>query len=200
MTLLNVRLWIWIYLLLSFFGFNSIIIWWYREKIKRKYYIMRFPEKIIRVFIHYKTGLFHEFWRLMPTEDTLELMNNAYIYDSKKIIKADDIFISEKEKEYKIKIDKKEYNLLPDKIIKNKHNIYQEIHYFFNNPAPLDFYSNVELKTSASDLNIFQENDLFRKLMTLSQEKGILLLLMILVIANLLGTIFIILKITGVLD
>ena len=56
--LLGVKLWIWLYFALSIMGGMTVLIFWFREKVRRKYYELRFPEKLIKIVIHYKSGLF----------------------------------------------------------------------------------------------------------------------------------------------
>lgn len=193
----GIRIWIWIYFLISTAVFISIIIYWYREKIRRKFYEMRFPEKIIRVIIHYKGGLYHEFWRLIPDYDSFSIMGKSYYYNEKNIIRDNDIFADSNR--LKLKVDGKEYNLDNVYKIRHKQKPYPELHYFYNNPNPINFYKDIDIDMNSKQLEMFQENDLFKKLLTLTEERNMLMIIIVISIINALGITFIILKLMEVI-
>lgn len=215
-VIIGVRLWIWIYFLFSLLFFGGILAWWKREQIRKFYYKVRFPEKLIRVVIHYPSNLYKVYWRLVPSDKLIKLDGKKYIYDKEQIGKDKELFIAkqkrdtgvvfatdtihEKQKGNKqyFLIDFKEYEFKDFFMVREKGNTYPEIHYYFNNPFPIEFNQDIDKNQLAGEqLRDFIENDLLSKLLTLKGEKVMFMLMLILVGINLLATIFIILKMMG---
>ncbi len=213
----GVRLWILLYLFASFFGLVAIIIWFMRERILKAYYTIRYPEKVIKVIIHYKTGLYKVYYRLIPTNTLFKIQKTPYYYDKKVVTKEHEFFIAKqhrkepillivknlfvkkKGKKEIIKIgDTEEYEFKEFFRIKEKGRKYPEIHYLFNYPNPLKFDLDTEdLQFTSKQLREFKENDLISKLLTMKGERNLMMMLMIMVIANLIATVFIIAKMMG---
>lgn len=212
----GVRLWIWIYLVFSI-GFVSVIIaYWQREQIRKLYYTLRYPEKAIKIIIHYESGLYRAFWRIVPSDRLLKVDKKHYIYDKELITKEHEIFIAKqhhkdpmiiattniftrkKGKKELIYIDGKEYDFKDFFSIKEKGKKYPELHYFYNNPFPIKFDTATnKMDFTSSQLKEFVENDLFGKLLSLKNEKTLMLFLLLIVGANLIATVFIISKMMG---
>lgn len=194
--ILGVRLWIWLYLAISFFGFMGVIAYLKRELIRKIFYEMRFPEKIIKVVIHYQTGLFHEFYRLIPNEDSFNILGKTYNYNDKAIIRDNEIFAVKNQSEtVTINVDGKKYNFTKRFLIKPKLKPYPEIHYFYNIPNPIEFkYALKKIDFTASQLEAFKQNDLWKKLLTLEGEKSLLVVILFLTVGCILMNIFIIAK------
>lgn len=196
-SFLGVRIWIWAYLLFSWLFVVGWVIYWRREYIREKYYKIRFPEKVIKIVIHYKTGLFTEFWRLIPDLKYFIFNSKQYLYHDKKVIKENDFFIKG-DKKLTATIDGKDYNLNEKLKIKGKKRKYPEIHYFYNNPNPIDFdFSDTKAELSSKELQQFKDNDLFLKLLTLSDTESKIMILMIICIGNLIVSLFLLAKVMG---
>ena len=209
----GVRIWIWTYLLFSTIMFLGVMIYFFKEKIKKTYYAIRYPEKLYKVVMHFKGNMYKEYWRIIPDNKITDFKNKKYFYDEKTIIKDTKMFFRP-EKDNKVlftNIEGKKYTFSEFFGVKRRWNKFPEIHYFYNNPNPIKFEldehhkSNVkknvtseisegtELKLSSHQLNMFKENDLFSKLLTLKGQENIMRFVMFIVIANAVGTTFIIL-------
>ena len=195
----NIRWWIWLYFLFSILMGLFIGIYWKREALKRFYYLARFPERIIKVFIHYGTGLYNVYWRLVPEDNIFKINNKVYEYNDSKVLKENDFF-ADKSKSNKtiIKVEGNEYEFEKLALIKYKGGKYPEIHYFYNNPKTLDFnLTDKELKFTSKEMHDFEKNDLFTKLLTLSQERTTMMILMIICGLNVIISFVMLAKIMG---
>lgn len=218
----GVRLWIILYFFFSQVMLVLAVAFWQRERIRKLYYTVRHPEKVIKVIIHYPTGLYRIFWRIIPPDDIFKLEKSMYVYDKLSVKKEDDffavqskdtdskiivvrnVFVKEVEKKGKIKevirlgdgeevTFNKFFTIAPHRGKK-----YAEIHYIYNNPTPINFnYSTGKLDFSATALKTFKDNDLVTKLLTLKAERNLMMILMFMVIGNLLLSLFIISKMMG---
>lgn len=197
-TFLGVRIWIWFYLVFSMLSFAGVLIWFYRERIKCKYYELRFPEKLIKVVMHYPSKMFRIYWRLIPDEESFTIESKTYSFEDKSLLKDNELFTYRKDTGHYLKVNKKEY-LIDDLLkIKTRWKRYPEVHYFFNKPSPIDFdFTKKKIDISASQLDKFKKSDLFVKLLTLTENKQIIVFAIILGILNLLGIIFLIAKQMG---
>lgn len=194
---LGIRGWVWIYFFLSIGMGISVIIYWYRETIKKKYFEIRFPEQLIRIVMHFKAGLFTEYWRLIPKDKYFTIDESNYAYDDKSVIKTDFI-ASKKNEKITFNIKGKEYNFDSTKLIKQKRREYPEIHYYNNCPNPLNFdMSNKEVKFTSKQLFDFESNDLFTKLLTMDTERNMLVMLFTIAGINLIATVFILAHMMG---
>lgn len=196
---LGIKLWIWIYFLFSILAGATIAGIYFKEQIKGKYYKIRFPEKVIKIFLHYNTNLYKVFWRLVPENNFFEMENGRYLFDSETVLKENDFFATKDKRDKTIiKLEGNKYEFEKLMMIKQKGEKYPEVHYFYGNPRPLSFnLSDKELTFSAKDMSEFEKNDLFVKLLTLSQERQTMLIVMIISGLNLLATMFIIAKMMG---
>ena len=177
----GIRWWIWLYFLFSILMGLFIGIYWKREALKKYYYLTRFPERIIKVFIHYNTSIYNVYWRLIPDNNIFKINAKVYEFKDEKVLKENDFFADKRDnKKTIIKVDDIEYEFENLALIKVKGGKYPEIHYFYNNPKPLDFdLSDTDLKFSSKQMSEFEQNDLFTKLLTLSQERTALMIVMI---------------------
>ena len=196
---LGIKLWIWIYFLFSILAGATIAGIYFKEQIKGKYYKIRFPEKVIKIFLHYNTNLYKVFWRLVPENNFFEMENGRYLFDSETVLKENDFFATKDKRDKTIiKLEGNKYEFEKLMMIKQKGEKYPEVHYFYGNPRPLSFnLSDKKLTFSAKDMSEFEKNDLFVKLLTLSQERQTMFIVMIISGLNLLATMFIIAKMMG---
>jgi len=195
---LGVRIWIWLYFLFSMFMGLFVAIYFFKERIKRKYYEIRYPEKLIKTVIHYKSGMFKEYWRIIPDDNFLKCEGKIYNFLNTNLIKGNDLFIDKEKDKSKIQINGNTYELKDFSIIKKRWRKYPEIHYFFNSPNPIFFdVGKKKVDLSSKQLESFKENDLFAKLLTMETEKRILTILLIMMIINTIGTILIFAKLMG---
>ena len=194
-----VRWWIWIYFAFSILVGIAVAIYWKREDVIRIYFQTRFPERVIKVFIHYKSGMYNIYWRLIPDNNLFKINNITYVFNDKEILRENDFFsLKEKNKKTIIKIENEKYNFEDLALITQKGRKWSDIHFFYNNPKPLNFdFTNEKLDFTGKQMTDFEQNDLFTKLLTLEQEKKTLIILIIMVAFNLFMTIFIIAKMMG---
>lgn len=197
---LGIRVFIWVFLAVSFLMLIGILLYYFREKIQEKYIKYRFPEKVIKVIIHFPGSQYYkEYWRMIPDKEDFSIGKNTYLFSDSAIIKQNDTYAYNSENSLKIRVDDREYNLSKNYRIKRKDKRWSEIHYTYAIPNPINFkdITGTEIKFTSRDLELFKENDLFQKLLTLTGEKNMLMFLMILVIGNLFATLFIIAKLMG---
>ena len=191
----------WILIATFISGLFPIGVWLYfnRELIRGQYYRLRWPEKVVRVIMHYKGGQYMVYWRLLPVKDCFEIDNGIYQYSDKKVIRDNDFYIQKnKGDKPTIKVDGKTYDFFEAAQIHGKHVKWPEIHYFYNNPVAMIFEQGKGmLEISASDLKDFKENDLFRKFLSLQDEKNMFIIMMIIGAVNLFVSIFILAKLMG---
>lgn len=188
----GVRGFIWIYFFISVFGFSGLSIYWFRETIRRKYYELRYPEKLLKVVLHYKAGMFKEYWRLIPDNNAFIIDNKHYPFDEKTVSKNTDMFTYKKHGNTKLKIDNVEYEYDGLKELKKRWSKYPEIHFIYNVPKPLTFdMTKKDIQLSSKELQDFKDNDLFYKLLNSDREKVQGNILLLLTIVNTLGVAFI---------
>lgn len=172
-----------------------------REYIKGKFYKIFWKEKVIKVFIHYETGRFKLFWRLIPLDEKFNIQDSLYKYHDRKVIKPHDTFLiqSETEKEkFTIIIDGKTYTFKNEKAIKGKTELYPEIHYSYNNPDPIEFFKSLKKdEMSSQQLRDYEQNLLWSKLLNIESEKMMILFCIILGIINLVASVLILCNING---
>jgi hypothetical protein len=107
---------------------------------------------------------------------------------------------AEKGKQF-FEVEGKKYDFIALCKIKQRGTIYPEIHYFDNNPTPITFnIKTQEIDFTSLELEEFEKNDLWRKLLTLEGEKSLMIIIMILGIVNVLASLLIISKIFGLFD
>lgn len=196
---LGVRWWVWLYFFFSILVGIAVAFYWKREEVIRIYFQTRFPERTIKVFVHYISGMYNIYWRLIPDNNLFKINNITYQFNDKEILRENDFFsLKEKNKKTIVKIAGKKYNFEELALINQKGRKWSEIHFFYNNPKPLSFdFTNEKLDFTGKQMTDFEQNDLFTKLLTLEQEKKTIIILLIMVGFNLFMTIFIIAKMMG---
>jgi len=187
-SFLGVRVFVWAFFLLSFVCGIIVLLYWQREKIKEKYYKIRWPEKVIKVIIHYPGGLYQSFWRLIPDRDDFSIEGKRYTYSDKTILKENDFYVQNRGGVLIAIIEGKQYNLDDKLKIKAKNKSWPEVHFIDNVPTPINFkeIDKSEIKFSGKDMADFKEARLFEELLTLEGKKNLMIILIILGVGSLL--------------
>jgi hypothetical protein len=200
---LGVRLLYWMFFVLSIGCGLMVFLYWKREVIREKYYKIRFPEKVIKVVVHYPGNLYKAYWRLIPDRDDFTIEGKRYTYNDESILKENDFYVQERDKQLIVKIknggETKEY-ILDDKYkIRKRGTIYPEIHFIFNVPVPINFneVDKSDIKFSSKDMQDFKENHLFEELLTLEGKKNLMILIMVICGLNFLVTVVLLAKSMG---
>ena len=212
------RLWIWLYFSIICLGSILFLIYHNRERLKKAYYTFRFAEKVVKVVIHYKSGLYKIYYRLIPDHQLFIVDKKAYVYDEDVVTKEHDLLVARQDEKKQhllivknlfIKTDKKGKELIhigdTEKYefhklfsIKHKGKKYPEIHYTYNYPYPIKFDIDTgDLEFSADTLKKFQETDIFNKLLTLQSERMFMLVIAGICFFNLLISLFVVSKMMG---
>ena len=212
---LSVRLWIWLYMLFGILVLGIVALMVYKEKIKSKYYKLRFPEQTIRIVIHYTGALYKEFYRIIPTDKIIKLKDVAYFYDEKVLNRHSEIFAEKEQDKYVFTLDGKKYEYDNLTSVRQKDRQYPELHYFYNNPNPMSFNQElIQNQTkitpiekgknpipvmTGKQLKEFETQDFFNKLLNLREQKGLMLMLLLLTVINMLISGLIALKIFDII-
>lgn len=200
-TLWGVRLWIWFYLVFSLSVFIFVVIYFFKERLKKGYYSIKYPEKLLKIVIHYSSNYFKEYWRIIPDNEEFEIEGRLYKYSDKLILKDNDFFLRKKDNKLYAHLDGKDYEVTERYKLLYRWRSYPELHYFFNNPTPIDFdLSKKSLEFSSKQLQEFKDNDLFAKLLTMDTQKSMLMFIFMLVILNFILSMVIFAKQMGWLD
>jgi len=188
LSFLGIRYFIWAFFLLSIICGVAAILYWQREKIKEKYYKIRWPEKVIKLLVFYPTGLYKTYWRLIPDRDDFSIDGKRYTYDDKTILKENDFYIQKRGGSLIAIIEGNQYNLDDKLKIKRKGSVWPELHYIDNIPDPIN-YKEIDksgIKFSGKDITDFKEASLFTELLTLEGKKNLMIILIILGVGTLL--------------
>lgn len=199
-SLWGVRVFIWLFFAVAVFLFCFVVLYFFREKLNEKYLKMRWPERVVKVVIHYPGSQYYmEFWRLIPDREDFKLDGKLYLYSDDVVLKQNQSYAYTKEDRLVINIEGKEYNLEGNYKIKRRWDRWAEIHYINNVPNPINFMDidSSSIKFTSKDLETFKENDLFQKLLSLTGEKNMLIFCILLGGANLIASLFIISKLMG---
>jgi len=196
---LGVRVFIWLYFGLSIILGLGVGVYFYRERIRKKYYEIRFPEKLIKVCIHYPGSIFRIYWRLIPADTLFRIDDMSYSFDDKKLVKPGDFLGKPKgdehDNDYTIVVNDRKYNIKKSLMIKTRWERYPEAHFFYNVPDQIEYDIDAgSIKFSAKELNDYQEKNLFTELLKLELGKPMIVLILMIVIGNLIGTMFLIAK------
>lgn len=196
---LGVRLWIILYLVFSLIMGIVVLVMFFKEKIKGFFYRTAWPEKAIKIILFYPGNIYKIFWRLLPARDTFMIEGRPYLYADKNIQKNNDIFAKGTDKDMYVEIEGKRYDISKHVQLREKWSRHwPELHYKFNVSYPIDYSkSGSDLQWSSDDFKDFNENDLFKKLLTMDDQKNLMVILLLLCAVNLIATIFLIAKIMG---
>lgn len=192
-----------IYILSGFLLFLAGLIFLFQKQIILFLWRISAKERLIKIVVHFESNYYKIYYRLIPKNNFFLLDKMRYFYDKNYTIKGD-VAIDKNENE--INIDHKTYEF--DKIFgirdRRKKNNILELHYFYNNPTPINFNASEKISSSTSaafigDINkegianndesnivetvkltsheftTLYENDLFIKLLSISDEKKLLM-------------------------
>lgn len=198
-TFLGVRYTYWIFFGVSLICGIAVIINYFKENIKEHYYKIRWPEKLIKVIIHYPGNLYKIYWRLIPDRDDFTIDGKSYAYGDQAVLKENDFYVRRDDNKLIVMIDGKAYFLDDEYNIRRKGNSWPEIHYPFNVPYPINFnlIDKSEIKFSAVDMQDFKNNHLFEELLTLEGKKNLMIFILLICGLNFLVTAFLLAKTMG---
>lgn len=144
---LGARLFYWLYLLLTLMLGGGAVAYWQRERIKKRFYELTNPEKLIKIGVVYPGNWIRYFYRLIPREKTFTLPGGLYNYNDKEILKNNDFFIQEnKEGRLIAKVGGQEYNISDKLKLKLRWERWPQIYFRFGNPWPLIMAEEPEIK------------------------------------------------------
>jgi len=157
----------------------SFSIYFYRELIRKKWYEIFNPEKIIHIIIHFPSNKIKEYWRLIPPTKEWVIGQLLYFYKDNELLKPNEVLTSEKNI-YVAEIDGQKYNLDVKNLERKRFVKYPQIHFYNGIPSPLSFdFKNKKVELSSHDLLKFQKNDLMKKLLSLEEEMNLLKLILL---------------------
>ncbi len=157
----------------------SFSIYFYRELIRKKWYEIFNPEKIIHIIIHFPSNKIKEYWRLIPPTKEWVIGELLYFYKDNELLKPNEVLTSEKNI-YVAEIDGQKYNLDVKNLERKRFVKYPQIHFYNGIPSPLSFdFKNKKVELSSHDLLKFQKNDLMKKLLSLEEEMNLLKLILL---------------------
>lgn len=107
----GVRLFVWLYVLVGFFLILGVLLYWNRHRIHEKYIKVRYPERVIKVVLHYTTRLYKVFWRLIPTDREFVFDDKIYVYDDKAVLEQNDFYSRRDDDREFIMLEGKRYDL-----------------------------------------------------------------------------------------
>jgi hypothetical protein len=187
----------WIFIML-FVVFKEAIQEWFREK----WYKIRVPEILLKIVVYFPNQYKKTYWRVIPDKDYFTINNLKYYYSEPEIIRDNDFFIQKDKDTENMKAicDGKTYNIDESFVIKGRRDKFPELHYFYNNPFPIKYSEaegtskNPTIKFTSQLYDELIKNDLIRKLLTLQQEKTMLMMLLIFIVVNMILSLVIIAK------
>jgi len=181
------RLFLWAYLMLSFIAGCVPIIYFNREKLRKKYYEIRFPEHLLILNIVYPAGYLRRFYRLIPdlSDKTFLIDHGIYNFNEEAILRKNEWYARHKDGYLIAVCDGKEYNLNLELGIKERWDKWPELWYKFGNPWPIDFYKTSPniLAFNNSDFERFKQSKKLNEIYSaLTQDNLMIFVLVILVI------------------
>ena len=127
-----------IYILAGFILLLSAILLIFQKQIIFFIWKLSARERLVKIIIHFESNFYKVYYRLIPENKFFLIQKMRYFYDKKFTVKGN---IAVNNEENTITIDHVEYNfskLFSIKDLKKK-NRFIEIHYFYNNPMPINF-------------------------------------------------------------
>lgn len=180
---------------------SGVVLFFIREKLRGLYYTWRWPERTLKVCIHYlPSPLYKVYWRLIPSKGQFDIGEHIYRYDERGVIKQNDILGEERKGDYFIRVGGIEYKIDISKITQEKGS-FPEIHYPYNVPEPFDYskYTKEGFVLSGSKINDLVKSDLWEKALNLAGQNALLLFCLILGVVNLIIGVINMAKLMGVM-
>lgn len=197
---LGVRIWILFYFGLSLVLGLGTLAYLFRERLRRRYYHMRWPEKLIKLVVYYPGNKFRTFWRLIPDDDTFQIDKKPYLYTDKAIMRTNDFYVRKDERKGVVaSIEGTEYNVIPYNRVRSRWDKYPELHYKYNVPYPIDYSKSTdkEIAWTSEEFADFKEHNLWKTLLTMDTQKSATMLLFIICIINTLISVVLLAKNMG---
>jgi hypothetical protein len=187
---------------LALFLGGVCVAWWQRERIRKVYYSLKFPELLLTLNIIYPSGFFRKFWRLIPSDKGFILDGKLYLYNEAAIIKNNDWFSYKDSKGNLVcRIENKEYNLNMILGIKQRWERWPELYYKEGNPIPIDFTgsSPAGLAFNSTDVQRMRKSDTLAKIHNLMARADLMPIILVLVGVVLLAVLAIAFKTFGMI-
>jgi len=209
---LGARLFYWFYLFLTLAGVGGAAIYWFREALKKRYFILRFPEKLIIVAIIYPGNKIRRFARLIPDDNTFDFGDQTYNYAESSVLKNNTWYAYKdkaKEERLILNIESKEYYLDDLLKIKQRWERWPEIYYKYGCPLPINFWAEGETEAAkdkapivefnAHDLSRLKKSTILTQIYNSMGQNNLMVVVIILLFIVLLGVVVIILNNAGVI-
>lgn len=188
------RLFYWLYLLVTLFGGIGIYVYWQREQLRKFYYSLRFPEKLLKINIFYPGNTKQTYYRLIPNDISFSIDGGTYLYDADAIIKNNDWYAFRDKKKLNrliVRIEDKEYYLDDLKNIKVKREAWPELYYKFDCPFPIDINGSIiddgktNIKLKSTTLEDFKKSTLLTQVWTALENPNLIIFVLVLVVISL---------------
>ena len=182
-------------------------IYWFREALKKRYFILRFPEKLIIVGMIYPGNKIRRFARLIPDDNTFDFGDQTYNYSESSVLKNNDWYAyKDKEKEGRLvlKIEDKEYYLDDLLKLKQRWEKWPEIYFRYGYPLPLNLWGETEdgqpaIVFNSHDLSRLKKSTILSQIYNAMGQNSFMVAILIVGVICLLGIIVIILNSAGVI-
>ena len=209
-VILGARLFYWLYLLGTLALGGVAVAYWQRERIKKIFYSLAAPERLIKIGMILPNGWIRRFYRLIPKGDLFKLPGGVYNYNIKDLLKNNDAFAKSDPKDptrLKVTIEGQDYFIDNARKLKQRFDRWPEIFYRYGNPWPLNMTQetrptdpapddSAEKKDlvfyDASDLGKLTKTNVITQLLASMEGSplmgllvGLVVILIILVLANL---------------
>ena len=196
----SVHMWIYLFIIASMLMLAGVMLYVFREWFNLKWLELTKPHKLLKILIHYPGGMVTKHYRPIPLRHKFEMGSENYYFDKAAIAKYQLQDPDLEHEHFKFIVDGKAYEYESSLRIKYRWDSYPELHYFYGNPYPVNWSQSYE----AGKLNSVEDSDmdasnLFTKLLTYSETKQTLEILMILIGICLLITIVNSLKLFNVI-
>lgn len=210
---IGARLIYWLYLGITLIGAAVVIIYVERHLIRRVYYEIRFPEKLLIITLIYPGNMMRDYARLLPEDKSFSIEGGIYLYDDKAVLKQNDWYLTPNPEGNLIAhIGDKEYIINKYKKYYYRWHKWPRLFYKADCPYPIDMLSGIVTNIPGKDENnkAIMANYSARELTNFGQQKilqeiyadlkgtGLIIVVLVVVILILLMVGYLTLKITGV--
>lgn len=169
---------------------GGIVAYFARERILKRFYTLRSPEKVIKINMFYPGNMIRHFYRLIPVDETQALDGGIYSCPNSAIYKNHDVYAwKDKIGNYKITIDEKDYELMAENRFRKRWEPWPEIFYIYGCPLPLNPKKegvNSLIEFDSSGMERFKKNTILTQIYSAISGANLLNIILILLILVLL--------------